>query len=101
MISFSAAISACEKGGQWQRVLSLLEDICRAGKALDVISFSTAISACEKGGQWQHALSLSEDMCKAGVTPNVISFNAASPHVRRVGGGSTRCRCWKTSAGRA
>ena len=27
VISFDAAISACEKGGQWQQALSLLEDI--------------------------------------------------------------------------
>ena len=62
VISFNAAISACEKGGQWQRALSLLDDMCKAGVTMNVISFSAAISACEKGGQWQRALCLLEDM---------------------------------------
>ena len=49
MISFSAAISACEKGGQWERALSLLGKMRKAGITSNVISFSAAISACEKG----------------------------------------------------
>ena len=52
VISFSAAISACEKGGRWEQALSLLKEMLDAGVALDVISFSAAMSACEKGGQW-------------------------------------------------
>ena len=80
MISFSVAISACEKGGQWQRALALfddmrkvgvtrrLESICRAGVTPSVISFSAANSACEKGGQWQQALPLLDELHMAGVT---------------------------------
>ena len=80
MISFSVAISACEKGGQWQRALALfgdmrkvgvtrmLEGICRAGVTLSVISFRVAISACEKGGLWQRALPLLDELHMAGVT---------------------------------
>ena len=45
VISFSAAISACEKVERWQRALSLLDDMRRAGVTLDVISFSAATSA--------------------------------------------------------
>ena len=46
------AISACEKGQQWQRALALLEDM--QGRCLEpnVISLSAAISACEKGPPW-------------------------------------------------
>ena len=58
VITFSAAMSACEKGGQWQHALLLLKDMGCAHVAADVISFSAAMSACEKGGQWQHALLL-------------------------------------------
>ena len=53
VIGFNAAISACEKGGQWQRALSLFDDMCKAGVSMDVISFNAAISAFEKRGQWQ------------------------------------------------
>eukprot|EP00973_Karenia_brevis_P071854 9985775-Karenia_brevis.AAC.1 len=48
MITFSAAISACEKGGQWERVAPLLDEMRRKDLVPNVISFSAAISACEK-----------------------------------------------------
>eukprot|EP00966_Prymnesium_polylepis_P093678 2167735-Prymnesium_polylepis.1 len=51
--SFSASISACEKGGQWERALSLLDDMQRRGVRPNMFSFNAAISACEKGGQWE------------------------------------------------
>ena len=72
MISFNAAISACENGVQWHRVAPLLDEMCRSGLSLDVISLNAAISACEKGGQWQHVVPLLE-----GSLPNMISINAA------------------------
>ena len=37
---FSAAISACEKGGQWQRALSLFDHMCKASVTMDVISLA-------------------------------------------------------------
>ena len=55
VISFSAAISACGKGGQWARVLPLFDKMREEGITLDMISFSAAVSACEKGGQWARA----------------------------------------------
>ena len=82
-------------------MLSLLKDIRRAGVTRDMISFSAAISACEKGGQWQTTLSLLEDIRWAGVILKVFSLTAAMSACERVGNGSTRGRCWKTSAGRA
>ena len=51
VISYNAAISACEKGGQWQQALSLLSEMQDAGVTRNVISYNAAISACEKGGQ--------------------------------------------------
>ena len=55
-ITDSAAISACEKGGQWQMALQLMEDMQVKGFPAHTITYSAAISACEKGGQWQGAL---------------------------------------------
>eukprot|EP00973_Karenia_brevis_P045483 6299802-Karenia_brevis.AAC.1 len=46
--SFNAAISACEKGQQWEHALA------------DVMSFISAISACEKQWQWERAFADSE-----------------------------------------
>ena len=77
VISYSAAISACEKGGQWQEALTLFEVMFKAKVQPNVFSYSAAISACEKGGQWQEALTLFDAMPKAQNQPNVISYNAA------------------------
>ena len=43
VISFSATIPACEKGGQWQHTLSLLEVIRRAGISSNVVIFNASI----------------------------------------------------------
>jgi len=77
VISYSAAISACEKGGQWQEALKLFREMSEKGIQPNVISYSAAISACEKGGQWQEALKLFREMSEEGIQPNVISYNAA------------------------
>ena len=42
--SYNGAISACEKGGQWQEALSLFEAMPKAKIRPDVISCSAAIS---------------------------------------------------------
>ena len=43
VISYSAAMSACEKGGQWQRALELLEGMPQRAPKPDVISYTAAI----------------------------------------------------------
>ena len=58
LVSYSAGISACEKGAQWPLALSLLGEVRGAKLEPDVISYSAGISACEKGEEWQRALVL-------------------------------------------
>ncbi|CAK0863372.1 unnamed protein product [Prorocentrum cordatum] len=66
---YSAGISACEKGGQWQQALALMSDMREAKLEPDVIVCSAGISACEKGGQWERALALLSEMREAKVEP--------------------------------
>ncbi|CAE8597308.1 unnamed protein product [Polarella glacialis] len=73
----SAAISACEKGGQWQLALSLLRTMPDMRVTPNEVSYSAAISACEKGGQWQLALSLLNIMPDMQLMPNKFSYSAA------------------------
>ena len=47
-ISYSAAVSACEKGGRWELALELLNE-CKTWSTPNTISYNAAISACEKG----------------------------------------------------
>ena len=45
MITYSAAISACEKGKQPDKALELLEDMQRKGLEPGMFTYSAAISA--------------------------------------------------------
>ncbi|CAK0858992.1 unnamed protein product [Prorocentrum cordatum] len=74
--TYSAGISACEKGEQWQRALTLLREMCEAKVESNVISYGAGITACEKGRQWQHAVSLLHDMWNAMLGTRAISYNA-------------------------
>ena len=58
VITYSAAISACEKGQKPQQALHLLQELQLRGILPDVITYSAAISACEKGQKPQTALHL-------------------------------------------
>ncbi|CAK0851248.1 unnamed protein product [Prorocentrum cordatum] len=77
IFSYSAGISACEKGEQWQPALALLSEMREAKVSPDVIyTYSAGISACEKGKKWQLALGLLSEMCEATVEPNIFSYSA-------------------------
>ena len=54
-ITYNAAISACEKSGQWQLALNLLSLMPKAEVLPSEITFNAAISACEKAGHGQLA----------------------------------------------
>ena len=43
VISYTTAMSACEKGGQWQRALELLEGMSQRDMKPNVISYNAAI----------------------------------------------------------
>ena len=45
VISYAAAISACEKGPQWQQALSVLAAVQKTAVLPCVISYNAAISA--------------------------------------------------------
>ena len=80
VISFSAAISACEKVEQWEQALALLHNMRETGLTAYVIRHTASsavregkavgqcghLSAREKGEQWQQALSLRHTTCKGG-----------------------------------
>ncbi|CAK0858315.1 unnamed protein product [Prorocentrum cordatum] len=72
-LSYSAGISACENGEQWQLALALLSEMRAAKLEPNDISYSAGISACEKGEQWQWALALLSEMSEVKVEPTVIS----------------------------
>ncbi|CAK0891072.1 unnamed protein product [Prorocentrum cordatum] len=75
-VSFNAAISACEKCGQWQQALLLFVDLRLAKLTPDVITYSAGASACEKGGQWRRALSFLKESCEGQLEADVFLYSA-------------------------
>ena len=59
-VSFSAAITSCERAGKWQHALVFFQQMWEAQVGPDVVSCNATISACQQDGQWQLALSLFE-----------------------------------------
>lgn len=51
-IIYSTVISACERGDQWQRAVSLLRAMRADGILPVTVTYNTVISACGKNGQW-------------------------------------------------
>ena len=85
VISYSAAISACEKAGRCDAALSLFQTMREDDVRPDVISYSAAISACEKAGRCDEALSLFQTMREDDVRPDVISYSAAISACEKAG----------------
>ena len=62
VINYSAEISACKNGLQYEKALGFLQGMRLRPLKSDVISYSAAISACEKGAQWEKTLELLQEM---------------------------------------
>ena len=58
VITYTALISACEKGQQPEQATRLYEAMQWQGLVPNVITYTALISACEGGQQWQCALNL-------------------------------------------
>ncbi|CAK0875263.1 unnamed protein product [Prorocentrum cordatum] len=75
--SYNAGISACEKGRQWQRALSLLSDMWEAKLVPNAISRSAGILSCDRGGEEQRAIWLLTETWDAKLESSVASFSDA------------------------
>ena len=58
VISYNAAMSACESGKQWLGSLRLLQELIQHLLAPDSLSCNAAIGACGQGHRWKQALEL-------------------------------------------
>ncbi|CAM9959516.1 unnamed protein product, partial [Ectocarpus sp. 8 AP-2014] len=67
LVSFNTAMGACGKAGQWEKALSLLEEIADSGFAPNAISYNTAAAACARAEEWDRAQEVVERGREAGV----------------------------------
>jgi len=77
VISFSAAIRACETGRQWLAALEPLREVRQQMMAPYVTSFSAAIRACETGRQWLASLEQLREVRQQRMSPWFASFSSA------------------------
>eukprot|EP00913_Durusdinium_trenchii_P027254 g25569.t1 len=83
VISFSAAISSCEKASQWPFALLLFQQMHLAEIVPNNYSYSAAIISCQKGEQWQYALELFGSLKAAKLQPDLASFQATLRALKR------------------
>eukprot|EP00913_Durusdinium_trenchii_P009985 g9371.t1 len=76
MYTFTGAILACAKAGQWPRALQLLSDARTELLLPDVPSHAAAIHACSQAAQWQQSLLLLKDMAGHKTWPDAVTFNS-------------------------
>lgn len=75
VVTFSALISACEKGQQWKLALAVLDEM-KSTFGPNVIAYSAAISALSKGQQWEKAWELFCEIEQSGEKLSVVTYNA-------------------------
>ncbi|OLP85191.1 2-oxoglutarate dehydrogenase, mitochondrial [Symbiodinium microadriaticum] len=84
-IAFNSAISACEKAGDWEEAVALLQQMCRKHVSADTVSHNAVISAFEKAGEWQRAMLQLQMMSEEKLSPDIISHNALISACARAG----------------
>merc|ERR1712110_997032 len=69
-----AAITACEKSGEWVRALQLLTEAWDRRLQPNVITYNAAISACAKCAQWTNGIELLQQLWRCGIKANIITY---------------------------
>ncbi|CAL1127208.1 unnamed protein product, partial [Cladocopium goreaui] len=77
VVAFSTAIAACEKGGKWEMVVELLEQMTTQQLQPNSVTLSSVIAAMNREGNWELALLLQHDLRTSQLEANVAVFNAA------------------------
>ncbi|CAD17344.2 putative type III effector protein with ppr repeats [Ralstonia pseudosolanacearum GMI1000] len=95
VVTYSAAISACEKAGRMDEALVLLNELKAIGSddpmmRPNVVTYSAAISACEKAGRADHAVALLGELKALAahdptMRPNVVTYSATISACEKAG----------------
>ncbi|CAE7534395.1 rsmF [Symbiodinium sp. CCMP2592] len=76
VISYSVAISTCERAAEWCTALELLRSMEQQSVSSNIISCTSLISACASGGAWQQALCLFAALPGRSLSANLVTYGA-------------------------
>ena len=94
VVSFGAALAACDRGSFWQHALRLFR--CLASPMVSPfatpnnITWNATISACSRAKQWERACGLLAQMTEAQSKPDTITINSTMRSLGGTGSGSSR-----------
>ena len=74
--TYSALISALEKGKQLEQALEIYKEMQQHPVVPNVITYNALISALEKGMQPEQALEIFKEKQQHSIVPNEIAYNA-------------------------
>merc|ERR1719310_1056596 len=72
--AYNHCIGAC-KPEEWQRAVSILEELQSKQLEPDATSFENAAAPCEDAKEWQRSISLFEQIAKRGLTASSVGYN--------------------------
>ena len=76
VVTYSALVSACEKGEQPQRALELFNAMKQQGVLPNGIAYNALVCACKKGQEPNMVLKVFNSMQRQGVVPNAVTCAA-------------------------
>ncbi|CAE7559871.1 unnamed protein product [Symbiodinium microadriaticum] len=77
IVSYNAALKACERGCQWSAALALFHDMPNVMLTPDQISYTALIESLGQQKLWEEALQLLARMDTEGTAPDVVAYSAA------------------------
>ena len=77
IVSYNAALMACEKGHQWRAALALYQDMQNLHLPPDQVSFTTLIRNVGEQKLWDCVLQLLAMMDRNHTPPDVVAYSAA------------------------
>ncbi|CAE7820828.1 EMB2654 [Symbiodinium sp. CCMP2592] len=77
IVSYNAALKACERGCQWSAALALFYDMPSVMLNPDQISYTALIESLGQQKFWEQALQLLASMDTEGTAPDVVAYSAA------------------------
>lgn len=73
---YCSAMSALERGGQWDNALIVAEDVQHSRLDLDLLYYTTAMSACSGGGCWERALNYWQAIQETNLEANTVAYTS-------------------------